>query len=57
MIELILTLYAITVLVFFVITIKDTTHEYSPKTVAAFLGLSITWPIVLIIYYLDDKNV
>lgn len=47
--------YALSVLVFFGWALKDAT-KYSTKIVSTFLVLSLAWPIVLIVYYLDDKE-
>lgn len=47
--------YALSALIFFSWTLKDAT-QYSVKIVSAFLMLSLAWPIVLIVYYLDDKE-
>ena len=55
MIEYILLGYALTILIFFGWTLKDA-KAYSFKIVSAFLMLSIAWPIILVIYYLDNKE-
>ena len=47
--------YALSVLTFFGWALKDAT-QYSTKIVSTFLMLSLAWPIVLIVYYLDDKE-
>jgi hypothetical protein len=55
MIEYLLLGYAATILIFFGWTLKDAT-EYSFKIISAFILLSLAWPVILIIYYLDNKE-
>jgi hypothetical protein len=54
-IEYILLGYALSILIFFGWTIKDA-EQYSTKLVLSFIMLSLAWPIILIVYYLDGKE-
>lgn len=47
--------YAIAALIFFVIALRGG-KTYDIKTVVAMLVFSTVWPIVLIVFYLSDRD-
>jgi hypothetical protein len=55
MIEYALLGYALTILIFFGWVIKDA-KRYSPSFILAVTLFSLFWPIVLVIYLLDNKE-
>ena len=55
MIEYALLGYALTILIFFGWALKDA-EQYSTKLALSFLALSLAWPVVLVVYLLDDKE-
>lgn len=55
MIEYIILGYALSILIFFGWALKDA-QEYSSKLIISFFMLSLAWPIILIVYYLDGKE-
>jgi hypothetical protein len=55
MIEIILLGYALTILIFFGWALKGA-EQYSTKLTLSFLALSLAWPIVLVVYLLDNKG-
>ena len=55
MLEYLLIGYLITILIFLGWALKDAT-AYSFKIVSSFILLSLAWPIILVIYLLDNKE-
>ena len=56
MIEIMYTIYIFTALVTFVYALADKNVKINGKVVGVFMVMSIVWPILWLLYVIDDRE-